>query len=96
MKKALAGILLALGVLGAVAGVSGREMANSELAHIKNRWAVLQSMPANQRTAAEVSALREQARGLADRYPGREEIRAWERVIERTANHWRYQEDAPT
>lgn len=96
MKKALAGMLLALGVLGVVAGLSGRTLANEELEHIKQRWAELQSMPADQRTAIEVTALRQQAQGLADRYPGREEIRIWERVIERASNRWYLHGDAPT
>lgn len=96
MKKALAGILVALAVLAGAAGVSGREMADEQLQHIKAQWAQLQATPANRRTATEVAALRQQASGLAERYPGRDEIQAWERVIEQSTSHWRYHHDAPT
>ncbi|MBA1146002.1 hypothetical protein H0Z60_02910 [Ectothiorhodospiraceae bacterium WFHF3C12] len=90
MKKAIAGMLLALSVLGAAAGLSGREMANEELERIKNQWAALQSMPAGERPAAAVTELRREAHGLATRFPGREEILIWERVIERSTRDWRH------
>lgn len=88
MKRALIGMLVALTILGTAAGLSGREMANEELRNIKSRWAELQSQPPPLRTPAEVAELREKAEGLATRYPGREEIRIWERIIERSSRDW--------
>lgn len=89
MRKALTGILLALAVMGAAAGLSGREMANEELRDIKERWAQLQSLPPAYRQPAEVAELKQQAEGLASRFPGREEIRVWERIIDRSSRDWR-------
>lgn len=89
MKRAIVGILLALTLLGIVAGLSGRQTANQELDHLKDRWADIQAQPPHQRSPAELAQLRAKAEGLATQFPERDEIRTWKRIIEQSWRQWR-------